>query len=160
MRAANARARDGGADARSELSRRAVRLYAFLADDGPAIGLLTDHDRVIRLRTVDGGLDLALAEDRLTQLLAEASDLAASGNAADAATGIPTADLEPLPAIEFPGKIVCVGLNYADHVSEGGRSAPQRPILNSSSMIPCLTARRSTWICRYCLASRPRCCAT
>ncbi len=28
-----------------------------------------------------------------------------------------------------PGKIVCVGLNYHDHVSEGGRAAPDRPLL-------------------------------
>lgn len=103
-----------------------MRLFAFLDEDGPAIGLLTVHDRVIRLRTVDGGLDLALAEDRLAALLAEAADAAA---AAHASAGIPVAELDPLPAIEFPGKIVCVGLNYADHVSEGGRAAPQRPML-------------------------------
>ncbi|MEO8208767.1 MAG: fumarylacetoacetate hydrolase family protein, partial [Chloroflexota bacterium] len=34
-----------------------------------------------------------------------------------------------LPVVEFPGKIVCVGLNYADHANEGGRPAPQRPML-------------------------------
>jgi len=28
-----------------------------------------------------------------------------------------------------PGKIVCVGLNYHDHVAEGGRPGPERPIL-------------------------------
>lgn len=28
-----------------------------------------------------------------------------------------------------PGKIVCVGLNYRDHVAEGGRPAPVRPVL-------------------------------
>ena len=33
------------------------------------------------------------------------------------------------PAIPRPGKIVCVGLNYADHVAEGGRSGPPRPLL-------------------------------
>ncbi len=27
------------------------------------------------------------------------------------------------------GKVVCVGLNYADHAREGGRSAPDRPML-------------------------------
>src|SRR5437660_782799 len=26
-------------------------------------------------------------------------------------------------------KVVCVGLNYADHVREGGRAAPDRPLL-------------------------------
>jgi 2-keto-4-pentenoate hydratase/2-oxohepta-3-ene-1,7-dioic acid hydratase in catechol pathway len=28
-----------------------------------------------------------------------------------------------------PGKIVCVGLNYADHAAEGGQEAPPEPIL-------------------------------
>jgi 2-keto-4-pentenoate hydratase/2-oxohepta-3-ene-1,7-dioic acid hydratase in catechol pathway len=27
------------------------------------------------------------------------------------------------------GKVVCVGLNYGDHVKEGGRTAPERPLL-------------------------------
>ncbi|MFL5710012.1 MAG: fumarylacetoacetate hydrolase family protein, partial [Chloroflexota bacterium] len=34
----------------------------------------------------------------------------------------------PLPV---PGKIVCVGLNYSDHVAEGGRAGPTRPLLFS-----------------------------
>jgi 2-keto-4-pentenoate hydratase/2-oxohepta-3-ene-1,7-dioic acid hydratase in catechol pathway len=34
------------------------------------------------------------------------------------------------PYVPKPGKIVCVGLNYRDHVAEGGgRSAPVRPLL-------------------------------
>ena len=112
-----------------------MRLYAFLADDGPAVGVLTAEDRVIRLRSVQGGLDLALAEERLPDLLAEARQVTTragkkAGMKADArAVGFARADLEPLPAVEFPGKIVCVGLNYADHVTEGGRAAPDRPLL-------------------------------
>ena len=31
--------------------------------------------------------------------------------------------------IPNPGKIVCVGLNYRDHVTEGGRGLPVRPLL-------------------------------
>ncbi|HET9346230.1 MAG TPA: fumarylacetoacetate hydrolase family protein [Candidatus Limnocylindrales bacterium] len=39
--------------------------------------------------------------------------------------------LRPLPAVEV-GKIVCVGLNYRAHVSEGaGRDVPDRPLLFS-----------------------------
>ena len=114
-----------------------MRFFAFLADDGPAVGLLTGEDTVIRLRSVDGGLDLALAEDRLGALIEEGRALTSMGavgrgRAARTATGTraqPVGDLEPLPAIEFPGKIVCVGLNYADHVAEGGRAAPERPFL-------------------------------
>ena len=35
----------------------------------------------------------------------------------------------PAAAIQTPEKIVCVGLNYRDHVAEGGREAPPRPLL-------------------------------
>lgn len=31
--------------------------------------------------------------------------------------------------IPLPGKIVCVGLNYREHVAEGGRTGPDRPLL-------------------------------
>ena len=33
------------------------------------------------------------------------------------------------PYLPGPGKVVCVGLNYRDHVAEGGRAAPVRPLL-------------------------------
>jgi 2,4-diketo-3-deoxy-L-fuconate hydrolase len=37
----------------------------------------------------------------------------------------------PAPALDdyLTEKIVCVGLNYADHVREGGRTGPERPLL-------------------------------
>src|SRR5690242_9743845 len=40
-------------------------------------------------------------------------------------------DLSAAPAVARPGKIVCVGLNYQDHVAEGGRPGPDRPLLFS-----------------------------
>jgi 2-keto-4-pentenoate hydratase/2-oxohepta-3-ene-1,7-dioic acid hydratase in catechol pathway len=105
-----------------------VRLVAFHGADGPAIGVLTPGHRVIRLRAVEGGLDLALAEGALPELLAEARSILDDGSR-DAAAGEPLSGLTPLPAVEFPGKIVCIGLNYADHVREGGRPQPSRPLL-------------------------------
>jgi 2,4-diketo-3-deoxy-L-fuconate hydrolase len=47
--------------------------------------------------------------------------------------GAPTAiaDLRPGPAISRPGKVVCVGLNYGEHVAEGGRDPTSRPVLFS-----------------------------
>jgi 2,4-diketo-3-deoxy-L-fuconate hydrolase len=35
----------------------------------------------------------------------------------------------PLPAVWLPEKIVGIGLNYADHVREGGREVPKRPLM-------------------------------
>lgn len=101
-----------------------MRLFAFLADDGPAAGLLTPDDRVIRLLAADGGLDLALAEGRWDEVLEEAR-----GSSAGADVGVRRADLEPLPAIEYPGKIVGVGLNYRDHIAEQHIETPARPTL-------------------------------
>ena len=46
-----------------------MRLVAYLADDGPAVGLLTSSDRVVTLGAGRGGLDLVLAEDGLPGLL-------------------------------------------------------------------------------------------
>jgi 2-keto-4-pentenoate hydratase/2-oxohepta-3-ene-1,7-dioic acid hydratase in catechol pathway len=103
-----------------------MRLFAFLADDGPTAGLLTADDRVVRLAAADGGLDLALADGRFGQVLAEAAD-AASGTGGD--VGRRRSDLEPLPALEYPGKIVCVGLNYRDHIAEQHLELPARPML-------------------------------
>jgi acylpyruvate hydrolase len=42
---------------------------------------------------------------------------------------VPAAGLQPRPAVAAPGKIVCVGFNYRDHVAEGGREGPTRPLL-------------------------------
>ena len=109
-----------------------MRLVAFLADDGPAVGLLTPADRVVRLRAAGGGLDLALAEEGLPALLAEAERITERTGAqipGALAEGERRASLDLLPAIELPGKIVCVGLNYAEHVKEGGRAGPGRPVL-------------------------------
>ena len=39
------------------------------------------------------------------------------------------ADVVPAPPLPRPGKIVCIGLNYAAHVAEGGRGGLGRPRL-------------------------------
>jgi 2-keto-4-pentenoate hydratase/2-oxohepta-3-ene-1,7-dioic acid hydratase in catechol pathway len=43
----------------------------------------------------------------------------------------PDARLTPEALFRRPGKIVCVGLNYREHVAEGGRPGPDRPVLFS-----------------------------
>jgi acylpyruvate hydrolase len=39
----------------------------------------------------------------------------------------PLVELELLPPIARPGKIVCLGLNYVDHAAEGGHAKPEYP---------------------------------
>lgn len=100
-----------------------MRLYAYDdPTDGAAVGLLVD-DRVVPLAwgSVVGAL---LEEDDLAGLRRGAEPLRG-------ARGLAAADLRPRPAVD-PGKIVCVGLNYHDHVTEGaGRRLPDHPLLFS-----------------------------
>ena len=105
-----------------------MRLVSYLGSSGPAAGVLTAGDLVIPLEDLEGGLDLALAEGRWGELL-DVAAAAVSRPATVAGAARPLADLDLLPAVEFPGKIVCVGLNYGSHVTEGGRAAPERPLL-------------------------------
>jgi acylpyruvate hydrolase len=41
----------------------------------------------------------------------------------------PIADVQLLPPIRRPGKVICVGLNYRSHLAEIGEPAPEYPIL-------------------------------
>jgi len=40
-----------------------------------------------------------------------------------------TTDIKFLPVIPDPGKVICVGLNYRDHVAETGRTVTEKPAL-------------------------------
>jgi len=103
-----------------------MRLYAYVNDE-PRVGVIDDAGLIVRrVPAFDGGLDLALAEGRFEAALADARGVA-RGSEPDGPEL--AAELEPLPAIEFPGKIVCVGLNYRDHLAEQHLETPPRPTL-------------------------------
>jgi 2-keto-4-pentenoate hydratase/2-oxohepta-3-ene-1,7-dioic acid hydratase in catechol pathway len=112
-----------------------VRLVAHLDDlDLPVAGVLIG-DRVLTLELLaeHAGLreELAFLDPR--GLLVEDDDLAETRAAleralADGVAGIPAASLRPAPSLE-PGKIICVGQNYASHVREQGLPLPTRPML-------------------------------
>ena len=42
---------------------------------------------------------------------------------------VPVSDVHLLPVTPNPSKVVCVGLNYADHIAETGRDTPTYPVL-------------------------------
>ena len=42
---------------------------------------------------------------------------------------VPIADVRLLPVVPNPSKVLCVGLNYADHIAETGRDTPVYPVL-------------------------------
>ena len=104
-----------------------MRLISFEEQGQAKIGVLTGKD-------AKEFVDLSLAAPNLpsdmTSLLAQAGGLAAAKKAADsaAATAIkPMAGVRFLPLVPRPGKVVCLGLNYADHAKEGGHARPEYP---------------------------------
>jgi 2-keto-4-pentenoate hydratase/2-oxohepta-3-ene-1,7-dioic acid hydratase in catechol pathway len=69
---------------------------------------------------------------RGSDAVAELRDLAAataSSAAAATATVVPPADVRYAPPVLHPGKIICVGLNYADHIAESQAEPPDRIVL-------------------------------
>lgn len=44
-------------------------------------------------------------------------------------TAISVASVQLAPAIARPSKIICIGLNYADHAEESGMAAPAEPVV-------------------------------
>jgi acylpyruvate hydrolase len=63
----------------------------------------------------------------LSALLAEPDWKALAQSASGRTLDLTTADYAPV--IPNPGKIICVGLNYATHIKEMGRELPQYPTL-------------------------------
>jgi 2-keto-4-pentenoate hydratase/2-oxohepta-3-ene-1,7-dioic acid hydratase in catechol pathway len=60
----------------------------------------------------------------LQRLLDDVPQLLASGALSPSATRLG-------PCVPRPGKVICVGLNYADHARETGQAVPKSPILFS-----------------------------
>ncbi|WP_299451618.1 fumarylacetoacetate hydrolase family protein [uncultured Pigmentiphaga sp.] len=65
----------------------------------------------------------------LAALLAQGSQAAcqAADHAIAAGPRVPLDKVRLLPPIPHPGKIICLGLNYADHAAEGGHAKPAYP---------------------------------
>ena len=112
-----------------------MRLVAILDDlDLPVAGIVVGN----RVLTLDVLVERAGVREELgfldpRGLLAEDEDLAETRAAlerafAGGAAGVPAASLRPAPPLE-PGKIICVGQNYASHVLEQGLPLPTRPLL-------------------------------
>jgi len=92
-----------------------MRLVAFEQVDGPHIGVITDRG-VVDLSRIDpaaprdlGAVIMAGQLDQIAALMAKAGD-EVHYQIEDITIGLPVAK---------PGKILCLGLNYMDHVAEG-----------------------------------------
>jgi 2-keto-4-pentenoate hydratase/2-oxohepta-3-ene-1,7-dioic acid hydratase in catechol pathway len=97
-----------------------MKLISFLNKNIASYGI-AQGEAVLDLTPVLG----AQAPD-LKSLIAKNLIGAAADAAKKNAFGLKLADLTLLPPIPNPGKIFCVGLNYAEHVRETGREVTEK----------------------------------
>lgn len=81
---------------------------------------------VLGVRTAEGVR--VLGEESLESLLARGVDLATYGAEAQGAL-VEIGEQDYLPLMSRPSKIICVGLNYADHTKESPYAQPDYPTL-------------------------------
>jgi 2-keto-4-pentenoate hydratase/2-oxohepta-3-ene-1,7-dioic acid hydratase in catechol pathway len=104
-----------------------MRLISYDNQGRAAIG-------VVKSASATDFVDLAAAgaglPSDMTELLAMPGGLAAAKTAAGKAGASamkPLAGIRYLPLVPRPPKIICLGLNYADHAKEGGHAKPEYP---------------------------------
>lgn len=104
-----------------------MRLFSFRnPGNGRGIGVLRDKDS-------QQFVDLCATDPSIPNNLLSFIESDASFNKAKQALSNPKAVIRNLADIQFetlidrPGKIVCMGLNYADHAKEGGNARPEYP---------------------------------
>ncbi|MGB6086098.1 fumarylacetoacetate hydrolase family protein [Parvibaculum sp.] len=98
-----------------------MRLVTFEKDASARLGVLAGDE----IADLSG---LAGAPVSLFDLLQAGGDAVASVKPLlEKAPRLPLSGVKLLPVIPRPGKIICLGLNYAEHAAEGGREKPDYP---------------------------------
>lgn len=101
-----------------------VRLASFDAGHGREIGAVVDRAMVPLSRLIEGlGTDM-----RMLIALWDRWQEPVRAAAAGAQTALHLDALRLLAPIARPGKIMAIGLNYADHIAESGLVAPERQV--------------------------------
>jgi len=103
-----------------------MKLISYQHNGIDSYGAVTGDraDRVTDLRSVFGSRATDLKALIAAGLLDEAATSIANADAT-----LPLSEVQLLPVIPNPGKIVCVGLNYGEHVRETGREITEKPTL-------------------------------
>jgi len=101
-----------------------MKLLSFVVDGRPSYGALKDNG------IVDLGARFTTEGCTTLRQLLEANRLAdAARLVAATRPDHPLDKISFSPVIPDPGKIICVGLNYRDHVAEVGRTVTEKPAL-------------------------------
>lgn len=106
-----------------------MKLVTYQSESGPRAGVVGEAAdgtaTVVDLHQYDPQLPISM---KGILELGE-TGLAVMGEALAKGTPISLANLQLLPPIPDPQKIVCVGLNYADHAAETGAKVGSEPVI-------------------------------
>jgi 2-keto-4-pentenoate hydratase/2-oxohepta-3-ene-1,7-dioic acid hydratase in catechol pathway len=102
-----------------------MKLLSYMGETGPRVAAMV-KGMFVDLNKVDPAVPTSMRA--LLEQGAEGLDRAATALAA----GRPFKKAEPLPflaPVPDPQKVICVGLNYADHAKESGAAIPGEPVI-------------------------------
>jgi len=97
-----------------------IATYATKGNPTPRTGLI-QNDQIIDLPSCG-------APGTMIELLSQGIDNAIKGIDLSGGQATPIADIDLQAPIPNPGKVLAIGLNYADHVAEGGRDLPKHQV--------------------------------
>jgi 2-keto-4-pentenoate hydratase/2-oxohepta-3-ene-1,7-dioic acid hydratase in catechol pathway len=107
----------------------AMRLATIQTPHGPRAAALRNETNYIDLHATDPALPASVRE--LLEGGTGALEAASKAAQREKAVAYPIAQVKLLASVPDPRKIVCLGLNYADHAREGGVPVPKEPVLFS-----------------------------
>lgn len=101
-----------------------MRLVTFAAGPAPQLGAVVE-DRVVPLNAADPALpaDMIGLISAWPELAADVRAIAAAGPGS-----LPLDKVRLIAPIRRPGKIMAIGLNYADHIAESGLGTPEHQV--------------------------------
>jgi acylpyruvate hydrolase len=104
-----------------------MKFVGFAGASGARLGVV-EGDRVVDLQAVDPRIPSDLGE-LLARENGDLTDIGERARNAPAAARLPLADIRFALPVARPGKIICLGLNYLEHVKEGTNKVPDFPTI-------------------------------
>jgi acylpyruvate hydrolase len=105
-----------------------MRIITFSHAGREQVGVRVD-DRVVPIEFIDATLPRTLLDLIATGGIAALRAIVGGPEfgASALSLGIPLSEVSYLPVIPRPGKVICIGRNYAAHAAEGGAETPRFP---------------------------------
>ena len=112
-----------------------MKLVSYSYQGKQGYGVVSD-DRIVDLAAISHEIGATLRESLERNALARIAEWSAGARA-----GLPLRDVDFLPVIPNPQKILCVGINYLSHMKETGREVGGAKISDDLHAIRRLASR-------------------